>query len=392
MTEIVRSFSVTEIKHVDLRIALGDLTATAGSGNQIELRASLRSNDEAELETTVADGVLLVKNRTDNSWLGRNSNRIDVTLTVPRDAAVVVTAKTGLGDVNVEGVAGLQEVHTGKGDVRVVDGGSPLTIKTGKGDVAVRTWRGDLHVTTGKGDVAVSNLAGGLQMVTGAGDTVVKHWQAGGGATHQIKTGSGDVALSDAQAQGLEVTTGRGDCALRHVAVRSLQAKTGYGNLTLEGDPLGGQWEVRTGKGDLSLTLPATAAARVEAATRHGSVRSELPQVKVARPGPASQFGGRTIVVIGDEPRAEIRLETTKGDINVRSAGLTATTVLVERPVTGMETAVQYPVSVETSVELPSIAQSPPQKGSAMSILESLARGEISVDEAEALLRLLEMA
>jgi DUF4097 and DUF4098 domain-containing protein YvlB len=390
MTEIIRSFGVAEIKQVDLRIALGDLTATAGSGNQIELRARLRSNDESELEMTVADGVLLVKNRTDNGWLGRNSNRIDVALTVPRDAAVGIAAKTGLGDVNVEGVPGLREAYTGKGDVRAVEGDSPLTIKTGKGDVVVRAWRGDLHVTTGKGDVAISDLTGALEMVTGAGDTTVKHWQAAGDASHQIKTGSGDVAISDAQAQGLEVTTGRGDCALRQVALGSLRAKTGYGDIVLEGDPLGGQWEARTGKGDLSLTLPATAAARVEAATRHGSVRSELPQVKVARPGPASQHGGRTIVVIGDDPRAEIRLETTKGDISVRATGVMSTAVAVERRPTGPEVETTYAVRGEQPVPSPGVVQMAPEKSSALAILESLSRSEISVDEAETLLRSLE--
>jgi DUF4097 and DUF4098 domain-containing protein YvlB len=98
----------------------------------------------------------------------------------------------------------------GKGDVCAVEGASPLTIKTGKGDVVVRAWHGDLDVTTGKGDVAVSDLTGGLHMTTGAGETVVEHWQAGGANTHQIKTGSGEVVLNDAQAQSLEVTTGRG--------------------------------------------------------------------------------------------------------------------------------------------------------------------------------------
>lgn len=392
MTEIVRSFGVAEIKQVDLRIALGDLTATAGSGNQIELRARLRSNDESELETIVADGVLLVKNRTDNGWLGRNSNRIDVALTVPRDAAVVITAKTGLGDVNVEGVPGLREAHSGKGDVRAVDGDSPLTIKTGKGDVAVRSWRGDLHVTTGKGDVAISDLTGGLQMVTGAGDSMVERWQASDGAGHEIKTGSGDVALRDARAQGLEVTTGRGDCTLQQVALRSLRGKTGYGDFVIEGDPLGGQWEVRTGKGDLTLALPATAAARVEAATRHGSVRSELPQVKVARPGPVSQHGGRTIVVIGDEPRAEIRLETTKGDISVRAAGTPSTAVTVGRQPADMEAETMYAVRVEQPVQPMVVAEKESDKRSALTILESLARGEISVDEAETLLRSLDPA
>jgi DUF4097 and DUF4098 domain-containing protein YvlB len=390
--EIERRFDLAEIKQVDIRIGLGDLTATAGSGDQIGLRARLRSDDESELETTIADGVLLVKNRSDNGWLGRNAGRIDLELTVPRNAAVAVMAKTGLGNVNVEGVAGLTAVHTGKGDVRAAGGSSPLTIKTGKGDVAVRAWRGDLHVTTGKGDVAVSDLTGALQMVTGAGDTTVERWQGGDGAAHEIKTGSGDVALRDARAQGLEVTTGRGDCALRQVALRSLRAKTGYGDIVLEGDPLGGQWEVRTGKGDLSLTLPASAAARVEAATRHGSFRSELPQVKVARPGPASQHGGRTIVVTGDEPRAEIRLETNKGDISVRAASATSTAVAVAvgRQPASREAETLVDGRVEQPLQPILIAEKGPDKRSALTILESLSRGEISVDEAETLLRSLE--
>ncbi|HSN76073.1 MAG TPA: DUF4097 family beta strand repeat-containing protein [Anaerolineae bacterium] len=392
MMEIERSFNVAEIRQVDLGMALGDLSVKAGGGDQLGLRARLRSDDESELVTIVADGVLIVKNRSDNGWLVRNANRIDVALTIPRDAAVVVTAKTGLGDVNVEGVPGLREVLTGKGDVSAVGGSSPLTIKTGKGDVAVRSWRGDLHVTTGKGDVAISDLTGGLQMITGAGDTAVERWQANGGGDHEIKTGSGDVALRDAQAQSLEVTTGRGDCVLRQVALRTLQAKTGYGNLTLEGDPLGGQWEVRTGKGDLALALSATAAARVEAATRHGSVRSELPQVKVARPGPVSQHGLRTIVVIGDEPRAEIRLETNKGDISVRVAGVpsTAVAVALERQPAAMGAETLYAVRVEQPVQPMLVAEKGSDKRSALTILESLSRGEISVDEAETLLRSLE--
>lgn len=54
--EIERRFDLAEIKQVDIRIGLGDLTAAAGSGDQIGLRARLRSDDESELETSVADG------------------------------------------------------------------------------------------------------------------------------------------------------------------------------------------------------------------------------------------------------------------------------------------------------------------------------------------------
>jgi DUF4097 and DUF4098 domain-containing protein YvlB len=339
----------------------------------------LRSNDENQLETTIANGVLAIETRTSEGWLGRNTGRIDVMLAIPRDAAVSVTAKTGLGDVKVEGVSGVTTIHTGKGHVHAAGGASPLTIKTGKGDVSVRQWRGDLQLTTGKGDTSVNDLVGGLQMTTGAGDTAVARWQANGGA-HQIKTGSGDITVSQAHVPTLEVVTGRGDCTLQQVGLRSLRARTGYGDLMLAGDPSGGRWEARTGKGDLTLALAEPAAARVEAATRHGSIQSELPQVRVARPGPASQHGGRTIVVTGEEPRAEILLETGKGDIIVRMAG--PAPAAVAQPPT--QVTVEAPQALQERNE-PSIPQI-----TAMSVLESLARGEISVDEAETLLRSLE--
>jgi DUF4097 and DUF4098 domain-containing protein YvlB len=391
MLEIERNFQVADIRQIDLRIAMGDLSLTTG-GDQVALRARVRSNDETELETTVTNGVLLVKNRSDNGWLGRSNSRIDVALTVPREAAIAVAVKTGLGDVNVEGVAGLYEVHTGKGDVRAVDGNSPLSIKTGKGDILVRTWRGDLNVTTGKGDVLVSGLNGALQMVTGAGDSSVEGWQAIGADANQIKTGSGDISISLVQAPGLKVSTGRGDCTLRRVALDSLRGQTGMGSFAIEGDPRHGDWELRTGKGDISLALPAHAAARVEAATRHGRIQSTLPQVKVARPGPASPHGGRTIVVIGEEPRAEVRLDTGKGDINIHARDAVAPplpVVTVQQPVDAGKEAL-YAVRVETPEEPPQLAQKGSGHSSALTILESLSRGEISVDEAETLLRTLD--
>ena len=144
---------------------------------------------------------------------------------------------------------------------------------------------------------------------------------------------------------------------------------------------------MRTGKGDLSVRIPAR-AARVEAATRHGDISSDLPQVKAARPGPASQRGGRTISVLGDEPRAEILLETGHGDISVRLAGAPlqapATTEWIH--------AVAELVPAAPAIRTPTIVQQADPKATALAVLESLSRGELSVTEAEALLRSLEPA
>ena len=78
MIEIERTFPVTEIQRVELRIGMGDVQATAGSGEVITLRAQLRSEDESDLEIAAAGGVLIVRNRATNGWNWRGPGRIDV--------------------------------------------------------------------------------------------------------------------------------------------------------------------------------------------------------------------------------------------------------------------------------------------------------------------------
>ncbi len=258
------------------------------------MHARIRSNNEAELETTITDGVLKVSQR-QNGGNGQHgdwfqpSSSLDVILIVPAGWDLPVTARTGKGDVSSDGVQGLREVHTGKGDVSTSASARDLAIHTGMGDVSVRNGRGAVAVDTGKGDVSISELAGGLQVRTGSGDVSVHDWQApaatNGGGKHAIRTGAGDVSISRAQAPSLEVHTGRGDCAFDKITVADLRVQSGSGDVALNGDPDTGKWDVRTGKGDLSVRIPAR-AARIEAFTRHGDISSDLPQVKAARPGP----------------------------------------------------------------------------------------------------------
>lgn len=75
---------------------------------------------------------------------------------------------------------------------------------------------------------------------------------------------------------------------------------------------------VCVGKGDSDPDVAANVVARIEAVTRHGDTFSGCP--RRLRAGARASRGGRSIAVVGDEPRAEIKLETYKGDITVRTS------------------------------------------------------------------------
>jgi hypothetical protein len=128
-----------------------------------------------------------------------------------------------------------------------------------------------------------------------------------------------------------------------------------------------------TDMGAIDLELPATIKARVDAQTSFGQIHSDFPLVRVGRSGPLGFGGVRMVGSIGEgEPEVDITLRSSKGQISVR-----------RRPDTGAAGA-------GTTSERP--APAPPEEPTAamdstLAVLEALARGDISVDEADELLR-----
>lgn len=412
MIEVVREFNVEDVKQIEIKLARGDVKASARGAATVTVRARVHAPDDAELKLALEDGRLFVGHRGvddkngNGDWF-RAYPAIDIDLTVPAAANPLVTIRTGKGDVRLNGIRRAQAVRTGKGDVSVSGTANDLQINSGAGDVSVtgcggaldiHSGAGDIAVSacqaavsarTGRGDVSIDGVIGKLEISSGAGDIRVSNWQAsdnGAASTGAINTGAGDIAVGNADAASLRLQTGRGDCSLGKVRLGVLDVSSGSGDLALSGDPGTGRWQAKTGKGDIALKLPAMAAIRVEAATRFGSITSDLPQVKVARPGPASQHGGRTIIVLGDEPRAEIMLETGKGDIAVRAGG--PMPVAVGQPVAVAEVVAPGALELPPSQPAPA-TRTTPGRDVTMGVLESLSRGEISVDEAEMLLKAL---
>lgn len=410
MIEVKRSYRIDEVESIDIRLASGDVQAASGSGDSIQMRARIHSNDETELLIDLAEGRLRLVHRelADGEKAGelfRRHSAIDLSVTLPTAADPLLTVRTGNGDVKLEGVRRVTAVKSGKGDVACagvlgdlrIDSGAgdvaaadiegQLEIHTGAGDVAVSGCGGKLAVRTGKGDVAVSGVRGVLEINSGAGDIRVNDWQDQDGAgQNSVNTGSGDLVISRARARRLQVRSGRGDGVLRQATIGQLDLGTGSGDFDLDGDPGAGRWQVKTANGDIALRVPGTAALRIEAATRFGTIESDLPMVRVAKPGPVSQHGGRSIVVVGDEPRGEITLESGRGDIAVRFGGSAPATVGL--PVAVVEVAASRALDLPPSQPAP-VARTAPDRDVTMQVLESLSRGEISVDEAETLLKAL---
>lgn len=187
-----------------------------------------------------------------------------VTVTAPEGSRLA--ARTGAGDVTVDGRAGWAAVRTGSGTVRLDAVGGDADVATGSGDVDLGPISGRARVRTGSGGIRLAATDGPAEVRAGSGDVAVGRVSADLG----VRTGSGDVAVADARAGRIEVTTGSGGLRIGvHPGVRAeLDLSSGSGRARsdldvgsvapADGAPL--RVHGRTGTGDVLVTRASVAA------------------------------------------------------------------------------------------------------------------------------------
>lgn len=199
----------------------------------------------------------------------------------------------------------------------------------------------------------------------------------------------GNARLENIEARACSVRLTKGNLTLEGGRVADLQLSTASGNVECRAVFPEKDWEIAANHGDLHLSLPADAQARLDAATRHGDIRSEVPLVRVARPGPEARRGGRMVGTLGaaEGGPAQIRLTTLHGDIHIDvQPGAARRPAEPAVPVQAPAQAAPEPVrSSSEPVETPVSPQDP-----RLAVLQALSEGVINVQEAEQLLASLE--
>ena len=189
--------------------------------------------------------------------IGHMSPTAKLIVTMPREGNV--TAKSGDGSIRLDHVRGRFDLHTGDGSIRANDIAGQITLSTGDGSVTLESADGDLDVDTGDGSVSVS---GKLERV-------------------KLHTGDGSITLRlDAGA-------------------------------TMKDD-----WSLTTGDGGVSVYLPSSFAAELDAHTGDGTIRSELT-LTTTEVGEKSR---RTVKGRLGEGGKTLKIRTGDGSIRLKSS------------------------------------------------------------------------
>ncbi len=270
--QIVREekrFSTDGPAEVHLRTFDGSIEIRSSDSNQvlieIEKRGPTREAVEALLVESSQDGSrinLEVKQPRKEALHGfgfHMSASARLVVTVPRRSDIV--ARTGDGAIRLDGVNGRLELRTGDGAIRVAGVTGELLLNTGDGAITVDGAEGKLSLETGDGGVNVEGKLSSVKMHTGDGSIV-----------YRVEPGA-----------------------------------------RMEDD-----WDISTGDGSVSLYLPSSFSAELDAHTGDGGIRNELRVDDLERSGDRDRDKQTLRARLGDGGR-RLRIQTGDGAITLKA-------------------------------------------------------------------------
>ena len=133
---------------------------------------------------------------------------------------------------------------------------SVISARTGDGSIRVENIEGRLAVHTGDGSVAAERIVGEFQ----------------------ARSGDGSIRIENAEGR-IDVETEDGSITI-DAKPSVLRARTGDGSIRLQVQPesaMAEAWDVSSGDGSITLTLPSGFSADIDAETSDGSIRSSYP-------------------------------------------------------------------------------------------------------------------
>jgi hypothetical protein len=274
------TFQTPGAARLDVRLGAGEIRLEASETAETTVTLEpLRDNDathEAIQEARVEQrGDEILVDVRGSRRFGRGTD-ILIEIACPEESSV--RAKSGSADIKGRGRFGSVQAESGSGDIQFSDVSGDAEINAASGDVQLARIGGRGRINTASGDVQLSSVAGEAKINSASGDVQIREV----GNRLEVNTASGDVNVGEASS--------------------SLSANSASGDQTI-GSVSQGKVDLKTASGDIKIGIREGSTLWVDARSRSGEVRSELPVSDLPPEG--------------DAPHVELRANSMSGDITV---------------------------------------------------------------------------
>ena len=183
-----------------------------------------------------------------------NSKSAKLIVSLPASSDLV--AKSGDGSIDVERVTGRVELRSGDGSIRAREMGGEVSAHSGDGSIKIDGVNGALDVGTGDGSITVAGKLSSVKARTGDGSVTIRA-DAGSapGGDWDVVTGDGSVTLEFPADFGAEIDAHTGDGGIRMQDVTLSDVTGRIGKNSVRGKLGQGGRSVRVRTGDGSITL-----------------------------------------------------------------------------------------------------------------------------------------
>jgi hypothetical protein len=435
MSDVEQVWPADAFDAISIAAREGQFKIEGSDGNQVELKGDLDSRYWRDVQPEPLGRWLQLH-------LWRYSGGGELTLRLPKNKAWIVELSAGRGEIQVKNLQARLQLMLGKGEIRVEDSRGIIDLSCGNGTLEVKHWietkmpersprPTDAPSPAATPDKDRSDRWSGsrdrtrMQNPWDVGYWDEEYWtewglqfaeKATAWATQftkfftnmdwkpgqaglDIRTGKGDIRVQDVQAETCSLWLGKGDARMEDGRIAELVAYAGHGDFDCQAILPTGDWAIKTSHGNIRLALPADAQVKLDAATRHGDIHSDIPLVRVARPGPEARHGGRMVGTLGstEGKTPELDLTTLNGDIVIEVRQVKSRPA--QKPATESATASSNAVPRHAGADTTGLAAAEkgdsattdqPTYDSHIAVLQALSEGKLTVEEAERLLRRLE--
>jgi DUF4097 and DUF4098 domain-containing protein YvlB len=170
------------------------------------------------------------------------------------------------------------------------------------------------EVRTGDGSISAADLAGAVSLNSGDGSVRASHIEG----NLQVRTGDGSIAVTEAAGR-VEADSGDGSIELAG-RFDAVDVRTGDGSVRLDafnGSALKADWSVNTGDGSITVRLPESLDAEIDAHTGDGSVNANGVDTVTRAEREGDEEDRRSLRARIGKGGRTLRLRSGDGSINI---------------------------------------------------------------------------